>query len=323
VRRFLAVLSPPFEYEETKLTIEIEKERFHAKGKIVKAQGWKRAYDITLTEDEDEDSDIKEQSLPQIKQGDKAAVQSCVVETGKTKPPARYNEATLLTAMETPGLGTPATRADIIEKLFTSFYLERNGKEIVPTSKGKQLISIVPTDLKSAELTAKWEKELSLISKGQAKSNEFIDEMRSYASNLVSMVISGNANYVHDNMTREKCPDCGQFLLEVKGKKGIMRVCNDRECGYRKSVSMQTNARCPNCHKKLEMRGEGDKRMFSCVCGHREKLAEFQKRRSESGAAKGEVKKYMQKQAKEQSEGAEGNSALAAQLAKWKEQNEK
>lgn len=339
VRRFLAVLSPAFEYEETKLTIEINKERFYAKGHIVKSQGWKQAYDITLSDDEDDDSDIKEQSLPQIRQGDKATAASCTVESGKTKPPARYTEATLLTAMENPGshqmsdemrsilkttsgLGTPATRADIIEKLFTSFYIERSGKEIVPTSKGIQLISIVPADLKSAELTAKWEQELALISKGRSKSDVFINEMRSYASKLVSMVIASNASYVHDNMTREKCPDCGKFLLEVKGKKGIMRICPDRECGYRKGISMQTNARCPNCHKKLEMRGEGDKRVFYCVCGHREKLTDFEKRRAQSGAAKNDVKKYMQKQESEQKREASGNSALAAQLAKWKEQND-
>lgn len=335
VRRFLAVLSPSFEYEETKLTVQIDKERFYAKGKIVKALGWKKAYDLAPADDDDDDSDIKEQSLPQIRQGDQVKVQSCAVEAGKTKPPARYNEATLLTAMENPGnhqmsdemwailkttsgLGTPATRADIIEKLFNSFYIERNGKEIVPTSKGIQVISIVPADLKSAELTAKWEQELALISKGKAKNDVFIKEMRTYASKLVSMVIASDVKYVHDNITREKCPECGKFLLEVKGKKGVMRICPDRECGHRKNISMQTNARCPNCHKKLEMRGEGDNRMFTCVCGHREKLSDFEKRRAKNGAAKSDVKKYMQNQEREQ---GGGHTALAAQLAKWKEQN--
>jgi len=297
VRRFLAVLSPAFEYEETKLTVLIDKERFYAKGKIVKSLGWKLAYGSALTAEEDDDSDIKEQTLPQIRQGDKISMQSCVIDTGKTKPPARYNEATLLTAMENPGdrqmsdsmrdvlkttsgLGTPATRADIIEKLFSSFYVERRGKEIVPTSKGIQLIAIVPADLKSAELTAKWEQELALISKGKANSDAFVAQMRAYAAKLVSMVIASDAKYIHDNMTREKCPECDKFLLEVNGKKGIMRICPDRDCGYRKNVSMQTNARCPNCHKKLEMRGDGDNHMFFCVCGHREKFSDFEKRRA-------------------------------------------
>lgn len=337
VRRFMAVLSPAFEYEEIKLTAQIGGERFCAKGKTVKAPGWKQAYGQDLPEDDD-DSDMKEQTLPQIRQSDVLDVKTLTIETGKTKPPARYNEATLLTAMENPGdrhmsgeirevlkttsgLGTPATRADIIEKLFSSFYIERRGKEIVPTSKGIQLIAIVPDDLKSAELTAKWEQELLLISKGEAQSGAFIAQMRAYASKLVSMVVASNAKYVHDNITREKCPDCGKFLLEVNGKKGVMLICSDRECGYRKNMSMQTNARCPNCHKKLELRGEGEKRMFACVCGHRERLKDFEKRRTDAGASKREIINYMQTQGEKQKEQESENSALALQLAKWKEQN--
>jgi DNA topoisomerase-3 len=278
------------------------------------------AYGKYSDDEDDDDSDVKEQSLPKVKQGDRINVKSCAVETGQTRPPARYNEAALLTAMENGGLGTPATRADIIEKLFDSFYVERRGKEIVPTSKGIQLISIVPGDLRSAELTAKWEQELSLISKGQSKSDVFIAGMRDYASKLVSDVKSSDAKYVHDNMTREKCPDCGKFLLEVKGKKGVMRICPERECGYRKSVSRETNARCPNCHKKLELRGEGDKQMFFCPCGHRERLSDFEKRRADAGASKEDVKKYLESQEK-QEKTSPGNTALAEQLAKWMEQS--
>ena len=336
-RRFLATLSPAFEYEETKLTILIGGERFYAKGKTVKAPGWKLAYGQALIPEEDDDSDIKEQTLPRVNQGDRLKVESCAIETGKTKPPARYNEATLLTAMENPvdrqinndlrdvlkatsGLGTVATRADIIEKLFDSFYVERRGKEILPTSKGVQLISIVPADLKSAELTAKWEQKLALISKGQAKSEEFIAQMRDYAAKLVLTVIASEAKYVHDNLTREKCPACGKFLLEVKGKKGVMRICPDRECGYRKNVSVESNARCPNCHKKLEIRGEGEKRMFFCACGHRERLTDFAKRRATAGATKNDVNNYLRTQNKNE---PPENSALAIQLAQWQKQQQK
>jgi DNA topoisomerase-3 len=220
----------------------------------------------------------------------------------------------------TSGLGTPATRADIIEKLFSAFYMERHGKELVPTSKGVQLVSIVPADLKSAELTAKWEQQLTLISKGQARSETFLESMRAFASKLVSGVIASDGVYHHDNQTHEKCPDCSKFLLAVNGKKGKMLVCPDRECGYRKSVSFQTNARCPNCHKKLEMRGEGDNRLFVCVCGYREKYADFEKRRADSGANKREVEKYLSGQTV--SSGG-GNFAMAAALAKWQEKNQK
>ncbi|MDR0490459.1 MAG: DNA topoisomerase III [Oscillospiraceae bacterium] len=340
VRRFLAVLMPAFEYEETKLTVTIGKERFSAKGKMIRAAGWKAAYGQMIVDTDgegDDDSDIQEQSLPQLQQGSRLDIQSCNIVTGKTKPPARYNEATLLTAMENPGgkemsgemrailkttsgLGTPATRADIIEKLFSSFYVERRGKEIVPTSKGMQLVELAPDDLRSAELTARWEQELSLIAKGMAKKNNFITQMRDYASSLVTAVAASEAKYTHDNITREKCPDCGKFLLDVNGKKGKMLICPDRECGYRKSVVVQTNARCPNCHKKMDMRGEGEKRLFVCICGYRERLADFEKRRTESGASKRDVQNYLQSQ-NNQNDTA-GNSDLAAQLAKWMDQQD-
>jgi DNA topoisomerase-3 len=336
VRRFLAVLSPSYEYEEVKLTVSIGKDRFHAKGQTPTNAGWRLAYerDLISEEDDDMDDDDKDQVLPQIRQGDKLNIASCDIVTGKTKPPARYNEASLLTAMENPsdsqmsselravlkttsGLGTPATRADIIEKLFSSFYVERRGKEIVPTSKGIQVVNLAPEELKSATLTAKWEQELALISRGEAKSDDFIAQMRAYTTKLVSEVVRSEAKYTHDNMTKEKCPDCGQFLLDVNGNKGKMRVCADRSCGYRKNVSMQTNARCPNCNKRLEMRGEGEKRTFYCVCGHRERLSDFEKRRATAGATRSDVQNYLSSQKKESVN--VGNSALAEGLAKWQE----
>ena len=95
---------------------------------------------------------------------------------------------------------------------------------------------------------------------GKAKDRAFIAEMRKYATNLVSTVKASELKFTHDNISREKCPQCGKYLLNVNGKKGKMLVCPDRECGYRKSVALITNARCPNCHKKLEMRGERGKR---------------------------------------------------------------
>lgn len=335
VRRFIAVLSAPFEYDEVQVKITVGKYNFYTKGQSVKSAGWKALYDSSLADDDDDaEPDLAAQRLPALSQGAAVAVKEVRVCAGKTSPPARYTEATLLTAMENPasqvedgrlrdalktagGLGTPATRADIIEKLFNSFYIERRGREIFPTSKGRQLIGIVPPDLKSAELTAKWEQQLSLIAEGKANDRKFIEEMRGYASSLVQAVKSSTAEYKHDNMTREPCPQCGKYLLEVNGKKGKMLVCQDRDCGYRKSISVITNARCPECHKKLEMRGEGDKKAFFCVCGYREKLSDFEKRKESSGAGKRDVAKYMQQQAKQKPAG----NALADQLAKWMEEN--
>lgn len=331
VKRFIAVLSEPFEYDEVKVTVDIAGHSFYAKGKITKSAGWKEIYGLGNSDDEDEEAENRSQQLPELKEGNKLPVLNLKIVSGKTRPPARYTEATLLSAMENPskqisdkslkaiiettsGLGTPATRADIIEKLFSNFSIERVGKEIHPTAKGKQLINIVPADLKSAELTAKWEQQLQDISQGKADMKNFIVQMRKYATSLVSLVISSDASYVHDNMTKEKCPLCNKYLLEVNGKKGKMLVCQDRECGYRKGLTQVTNARCPNCHKKMELRGEGDKKSFYCVCGYREKLSDFQKRKDSDSGGKADVKKYMSRQNKQQ----EANNPFADLLKNWK-----
>lgn len=251
-------------------------------------------------------------------------------------PPPRYTEATLLTAMEHPqvqvedkalrkileetsGLGTPATRADIIEKLFSAFYIERRGKELVPTSKGMQLVELAPEELRSAALTARWEDRLARIAKGEERDTEFVAQMRDYAAKLVAGVKASDAKYTHDNQTRKTCPDCGKYLLLVKGKRGEMLVCPDRACGYRRSVTQTTNARCPNCFKRMELRGEGESRMFACVCGYREKLSAFQERREKNGAGKRDVQNYLRQQAQKET----GNNAMADQLAKWLEQQKK
>ena len=329
VRRFLAVLMPPSEYEEVRLTMTIDGEVFTAKGKRVLEQGWKAAYDRSFSLEE-EDGEEADQNLPELAQGQKLKVDAVALKPGKTSPPARYTEATLLSAMEHPagqvsdkglskileetsGLGTPATRADIIEKLFSTFYVERRGKELVPTSKGIQLVELVPEELRSAEMTARWEDQLAAIAKGKASDRKFVDDMRRYATELVTQVKASSQTYRHDNQTRTPCPDCGKYLLRVKGKRGEMLVCPDRECGYRRSLTQTTNARCPNCHKKMELRGEGEKQMFACVCGYREKLSDFKKRRASSGANKRDVRKYLANQ-----DMGGGNTAMAAALAKWK-----
>ncbi len=333
VKRFLAVLSAPFEYEQTTAQITCCSELFYARGRIVKALGWKSIYEgfgrIDDDDEQDESEASSEQALPSVNKGQKDKLTSVRPINGKTKPPARYTEASLLSAMEHPGkfvqskelrealettsgLGTPATRADIIEKLFNTFYIERRGKELFPTSKGIQLIGLVPEDLKSPELTAKWEQQLSLISKGKINSVSFINEMRGYASTLVSNVVASNEVYKHDNVTRQRC-ECGQFLLEVNGKKGKMLVCPDRECGYRKTLTQTSNARCPECKKKMEIRGEGENKTFYCSCGYREKLDAFKQRKNEQ-VSKKDVTKFLRQQDSDETI----NSALAEALAKWK-----
>ncbi|MCT4618717.1 MAG: DNA topoisomerase III [Marinisporobacter sp.] len=336
VKRFLAVLYPPFEYEQTTIKAKIEEETFIAKGKIVIKQGWKEVYKNNFDE-EDTDDVISEQTLPNLNKGDILKVSNVAQTKGETKPPSSFNEGSLLSAMENPvkymvnenkdliktigetgGIGTVATRADIIEKLFNSYFIEKKGKDILITSKGKQLLKLVPEDLKSPALTGEWEQKLSAISKGKLNKNNFISEMRNYTKEIVKEIKNSKDLFKHDNLTRSKCPECGKYLLEVNGKRGKMLVCQDRECGYKKGIAKKTNARCPNCHKKMELRGQGDGQIFVCSCGYREKLTSFKKRKEEkkNQGNKRDVAKYLKKQQKNNNEPI--NTALADALAKFK-----
>ncbi|WP_440604253.1 DNA topoisomerase III [Bacillus sp. GB_SG_008] len=323
VKRFLAVLFPAFEYEQLTLRAKISDENFVARGKTILNSGWKEVYEHRFEDDETVD-DLKEQILPRIEKGDTLNVKLIAQTSGQTKPPARFNEATLLSAMENPtkymgtqnkqladtlkstgGLGTVATRADIIDKLFNSFLIEKRGKDIHITSKGRQLLDLVPEELKSPALTAEWEQKLEAIAKGKLKKDVFISEMKNYTKEIVSEIKSSDKKYKHDNISTKTCPDCGKPMLEVNGKKGKMLVCQDRECGHRKNVSRTTNARCPQCKKKLELRGEGEGQIFACKCGYREKLSSFQERRKKESHGKMDkrsVQKYLKQQQKQEQE---------------------
>lgn len=294
VKRFLSVLCPPFEYEQTIIKGSCEGETFTAKGNKIIKLGWRENYTVDDNETYDGIIDINVDEV--------LKVESVKIENKKTNPPSYLNEATLLTEMEKHNLGTVATRADIIEKLFNSFFVEMKNKEIHITSKGRQLLDLAPKDLKSPELTAKWEKTLNDISKGKSKKNEFLNEMKNYSKTIVKEIKNSENKFKHDNITRNKCPECGKFMLEVNGKRGKMLVCEDRECNTRKLISQTTNARCPNCHKRLELKGQGEGKIFTCSCGHREKLSSFNKRKAEEKgkASKKDINKYLKNQNKEQ-----------------------
>ena len=215
-------------------------------------------------------------------------------------------------------MGTVATRADIIEKLFNSFSVEKkNNKELHITSKGRQLLDLAPEKLKTPSLTAEWEKKLTDISNGKANKDAFIEDIKSYTKEIVKEINRSDSKFKHDNLTKNKCPNCGKFMLEVNGKKGKMLVCEDRECNTRKTVSQITNSRCPNCHKKLELRGEGENKIFACACGYREKLSAFNKRKAEekSKGSKKDIQKYLKNQNKNEET---FNNPFAEALAKLK-----
>lgn len=335
VRRFFAVMLPVFEYEETVLEAEAGGELFTASGRTVLAPGWKEVY-TEIGEDREEsqeDEEAKAQNLPRLEKGMKLKVRSVKVLEGRTKPPARFRESTLLSAMENPvnymesgdkakaktliqtgGLGTVATRADIIEKLFSSFLLEKKGQEIYTTSKARQLLTLVPEDLKKPELTADWETRLLEISRGKMKRERFMKEIRDYTEELLREIRTQEGSFRHENMTNKKCPQCGKRLLAVNGKNAKLLVCQDRNCGYRETVSRTSNARCPVCHKRMELYGNGDQASFTCSCGYKEKLSKFKERRQKEGAGvtKKDVARYLAKQKKEEQEPL--NNAFAAAL---------
>ncbi|MDU4937567.1 MAG: DNA topoisomerase III [Clostridium sp.] len=319
VKRFLSVMLPPYEYEQTTIKVNINGEIFLAKGNTTLEKGWKALY-----QREDLDDEEGTQELPTLNVNDKLNIRKIELTKKQTTPPGRFNEGTLLSAMENPhkyinvgkdaaktlgetgGLGTVATRADIIEKLFNSFVIEKRGKDIYPTSKGIQLIELVPEELKSPLLTAKWEKDLEDISKGKANDKAFIENMKGYATSLVEDVKKGTTKFHHDNQTGKKCPNCGKYMLEVNGKNGRMLVCQDRECGYRENLARLTNARCPECKKRLELRGHGEGKIYVCPgqnCNFREKASQFEKRFDKNAKvdkkAVNNIMKKMKKEAEE------------------------
>ncbi len=328
-RRFLSVLYPPYEYEQTKITLECAGEIFTAEGNVPLSMGYKEI----LSPEKEEKGKI----LPALKEGETIRELKVLKTEGKTKPPARFTEGTLLKAMENPvkyvqekdqktvktlqesgGLGTVATRADIIDKLFGSYLIEKKENEIFITGKARQLLSLVPEDLKKPELTADWELRLSGIAKGKASDRAFMKEIRSYTQELMLQIQQEKGTFRHDNLTNKVCPNCGKRLLLVNGKQGKLYVCQDRECSYKERISRMTNARCPKCHKRMELIGTKDKQKFVCVCGHKESMQAFEARRKKEGAgvSKKDVANYMKKMKKQEKEPL--NNALADALANLK-----
>lgn len=332
VKRFLCCFYPPYTYHQTIVSLTAQDERFTASGRTIVGMGWKKVDNLR---DEEENN---EQNLPAIERGDVILCRNIQLKSLQTVPPPRYTEATLLSAMENPsqfiddkhmkeyiggGLGTPATRADIIEKLFSAFYIEKRGTSLVPTSKGMQLIELVPEELREPLLTARWEQQLEQIASGRSLKDRFLQDIREYTTSLVKAVAASDKSYTHDNLTQTPCPVCGKNMLCVNSKKGKMLVCPDRECGHRQNMMMQTNTRCPVCHKRLELYGDGDRQSYVCRCGFREKVEKFRGRIGMgAGASKQFVKHYLQTQ--QQSVPNESSPfALALQKALSDESREK
>jgi len=196
-RRFISVFYPPYLYSVTRIITIIEEENFLTKGTTVNQLGFMELY----KNDKDKEEGEEDAVLPELETGQEYPLSKSQLKQKKTQPPKTYTEATLLSAMENAGrfvedetlkeqmkdsgLGTPATRAAIIERLLQVGYLERKGRTLIPTEKGIRLISIVPEQVKSPETTGKWEKGLSSIAKGKMDAGRFMGSIVRYVNFLV------------------------------------------------------------------------------------------------------------------------------------------
>ncbi|MDF1509624.1 DNA topoisomerase 3 [Robertmurraya sp. DFI.2.37] len=305
VRRFLALFHQPYKYESVKAIIEVNGETFTANETVIIDLGFKK-----LTQKETS-TDIK--TLGAIAKGQSFTVQSVNLEKKLTEPPARYSEADVLTQMEKYGLGTPATRAEIIERLIQTEVVERKNGRFFTTAKGKQLIDIVNEELKSPELTAKWEKELEAISKGKSNPKQFKQNIRKQTEQLISEIKKSNQKYKAHNLTGSKCPECGSFLKERTTKEGKMLVCSSLDCRYRKRKDPKlSNRRCPSCHKKMEMHEGKAGLYFQCrPCNVVEKAEEKKK-----AVTKREERKLVQKYSQQDDFGTSLGDLLKAAMEK-------
>lgn len=254
-KRFIALFYPAYEFEVVKVELEVNGEQLVAQGKRVIKLGFKQVIS----------SDLEESTLPNLQEGATLSIKAVEMKHALTEPPLRHSEADLLGQMEKHNLGTPATRADIIEKLLQNESIDRQNNRLHPTPKGKQLISLVADELKSPDLTAKWERELEAIAKGKGNAKEFLANIRKQTAKLVQQVKTSEETYKPHNLTGSKCPECGSFLKEKKTKQGRVLVCSSLECSYRRAKDPKlSNRRCPQCHKKMEIHEGKAGKYFQC-----------------------------------------------------------
>ena len=307
VKRFLENLLPDYKYEETSYSFKLDNKVFTAKSAKVIQLGFKE-----LSRSEIEDKKIsfstKEFSLDSLLYNKK-----------QTTPPSYYTEGSLIYAMENPfefvdddnerkilkqtnGIGTVATRADILEKLFTNDYLVLDNGRIKTTNKAKQLLNLVPKNLKSPSLTATWEKQLDNIAKNKLSKDKFLKDIKDYTRECILEIKDSQDKFKHDNISGKKCEECGSYMLEVDKKGTKMLKCSSPTCRNRKVISRLTNLRCDNCHKKMTLFGSGENSTYRCICGNSLKQKEVDKRiknNKKDKASRVDMKKYMKQESLE------------------------
>jgi DNA topoisomerase-3 len=226
VRRFLAVFYPAAEYLQTTRITRVAEHQFKTEGRVLQNPGWLTVYGRT--------SGDEAQNLPTIEQGEEVAVAEVAEQANQTKPPPRYTEATLLSAMEgagklveddelraamgAKGLGTPATRAATIEGLIREEYVNREGRELVPTPKAFSLMFALHmlhiVELASPELTGEWEHKLKLIEAGKMTRDEFMKQIAELVKNVVGVIKTGEIPDVVYATVPAPCPKCGGVVQE-------------------------------------------------------------------------------------------------------------
>ena len=307
VKRFLENLLPDYKYEETSYSFKLDNKVFTTKSTRVIQLGFKE-----LSRSEIEDKKIsfstKEFCLDSLQYNKK-----------QTTPPSYYTEGSLIYAMENPfefvdddnerkilkqtnGIGTVATRADILEKLFTNDYLVLDNGRIKTTNKAKQLLNLVPKNLKSPSLTATWEKQLDNIAKNKLSKDKFLKDIKDYTRECILEIKDSQDKFKHDNISGKKCEECGSYMLEVDKKGTKMLKCSSPTCRNRKVISRLTNLRCDNCHKKMTLFGSGENSTYRCVCGNSLKQKEVDKRiknNKKDKASRVDMKKYMKQESLE------------------------
>lgn len=251
VSRFLGIFAQPYTVEELRVVVTFDKDEFIFVGKKVLDYGWKN-------------KDASEEVALNLKK-DTVVSPNFTVEEKLTTPPSPLTEAGLLAQMEKFGLGTPATRAEIIEKLVKSELMERTGHALRVTPKGKQLLNLVNKELVSTKLTAKWEKQLEDIAHGKMKSQKFIGDIKNDTKRLVSEVKNSKENYKDFSLTKKRCPECNSFLKVRKTRDGEIYVCSNPECNYRRRKDAKvSNHRCPQCHRKMLIVEGKNGKYFRC-----------------------------------------------------------
>lgn len=220
-RRFLAALLPDGQDERTTIITTANGEKFRTSGSAVVEPGWRRVLEAIREEEEDgKDVDESEALIPPgLRAGMPVVVKDSDTKGKQTKPPARLNDASLLAIMEKHGLGTPATRARIVEVLLTRGYVERQKKLLISTEKGRHLLKLVPDQLQSPELTGQWEARLEAIADGEGTADAFMQGIRELTRAVVDVVKNQQSEAVATTSALGSCPKCRQGTIR-EGRKG-------------------------------------------------------------------------------------------------------